>query len=225
MSIVVHDANLSFRRPLAKRGRTTTIVIHHAASVDKAGRSQDVSVETIHQWHLDRDGKTWAGIGYHYVIRTNGDVWHGRPEACQGAHCKPEGMNRVGIGICLAGCFTDAPPPAPQVAAMWALIDDIHTRYPGIPVKGHRDFEVGNECPGSALYKLLSVKRPDERMLVEVVGLDGDHREVEYVLINDQAWVSVRAFCKALSDRIDVDGKTQYPRIIVTVRGTTTTGG
>ncbi len=58
--------------------RITKIVIHNSDS--KIGNA-----ETIHEWHLDRG---WDGIGYHYVINTDGSEERGRPEYWSGAHVK-----------------------------------------------------------------------------------------------------------------------------------------
>lgn len=67
-------------------------------------------VDDIDQWHKERG---WDGVGYNYVI-TNGrpksgdyqEAWdgriqEGRPVSKQGAHCK--GENHDSIGICLIG--------------------------------------------------------------------------------------------------------------------------
>lgn len=65
----------------------------------------------IDRWHRERG---WDGIGYHYVILNgcrdgikayraidDGVIEPGRPEEKQGAHCK--GENGDSIGICLIG--------------------------------------------------------------------------------------------------------------------------
>ena len=46
--------------------RNQVYVVHHTAMT---GDEQPVTL--VHQWHLNRktkDGKPWAGIGYHYYI-------------------------------------------------------------------------------------------------------------------------------------------------------------
>ena len=46
-------------------------------------------------------GRGWAGIGYHKVVRKNGDVEAGRPELYQGSHVG--GLNAASVGICCSG--------------------------------------------------------------------------------------------------------------------------
>ena len=43
----------------------------------------------------------WEGIGYHKIIRRNGDIENGRPEFWIGAHVY--GKNNVSLGVCLIG--------------------------------------------------------------------------------------------------------------------------
>ena len=47
------------------------IIIHCSATKP----SMDIGVKEINEWHLQRG---WSGIGYHYVIRRNGDLETGR---------------------------------------------------------------------------------------------------------------------------------------------------
>ncbi len=79
---------------------TTRAVIHHTAS-------HDVSAAEIDRWHkqntyIDKNGKErhWDGIGYHFVIRTDGTIEKGRDIQKQGAHAK--GRNDR-LGIVLTG--------------------------------------------------------------------------------------------------------------------------
>ena len=67
---------------LKNRSSTRMIVLHHSAS-------RDVPAAEIHGWHLARG---WAGIGYHFVIRKNGNIEQGRPMQMIGAHAGP-GIN------------------------------------------------------------------------------------------------------------------------------------
>jgi len=70
------------------------IILHCSATPN----GRETSAKDIHQWHLSRG---WSGIGYHYVIKTNGMIETGRPEYWQGAHAR--GHNSGSIGICLIG--------------------------------------------------------------------------------------------------------------------------
>ena len=73
---------------LTQRDVTDMIVIHHTGENDI-----DASAEQIHEWHLNQG---WAGIGYHFVIRKNGDVEIGRPEWAVGSHaCAAERVSGI----------------------------------------------------------------------------------------------------------------------------------
>lgn len=71
-----------------------TIVIHCSATPP----NMDIGAKEIREWHLQRG---WSDIGYHYVIRRNGNIELGRPVERIGAHVR--GFNRYSIGICLVG--------------------------------------------------------------------------------------------------------------------------
>jgi len=113
------------------------IVVHCAAS------KGDVSAETIRQWHLDRG---WRDIGYHYLIRTAGNLEMGRPIEQVGAHVR--GHNSTSIGICLAGGFGgvfDATDD--QMTTLEILIRGLLSKYPDCEVSGHNDYDLGKTCP------------------------------------------------------------------------------
>ena len=72
----------------------TRLIIHCAATP----ADMDIGREEINEWHLDQG---FSQIGYHFVIRRNGDLEIGRPLATAGAHAR--GFNSNSIGICLVG--------------------------------------------------------------------------------------------------------------------------
>ena len=84
--------------------RTITLLIVHCTATS-AGR--EVSLSEVDQWHRQRG---WKGIGYHYLIRLDGTVEHGRPEAEIGAHC--QNHNEHSIGICYVGGLDNLNRPA-----------------------------------------------------------------------------------------------------------------
>ena len=61
---------------------------------------QTSSAAQIDTWHR-RDRHYKFGIGYHYVVRRDGQIEPGRPEWMVGAHCKNH--NAHSIGICYEG--------------------------------------------------------------------------------------------------------------------------
>ena len=110
------------------------IILHH-----RAGNGDVESIDAYHK----RLG--WEGIGYHYYIRKNGDIFSGRPELMAGAHTK--GHNIGTLGICFEGNFENETMSQAQIGAGWELIQDILQRYPGITVRRHKDLNQ-TACPG-----------------------------------------------------------------------------
>lgn len=109
------------------------IVIHHSAS-------PDVSANTITKWHKQRNFKT---IGYHFVIRKNGNIEPGRAIDKQGAHAK--GRNQSHIGICITGKLNQSSPTVEQLCSLIKLLRGLRARY-GFDlesIEGHHE-----NCPG-----------------------------------------------------------------------------
>lgn len=134
------ETNIQFRT-LVPRNATKRIVLHHSAS------GSHTTWQNIQDWHL-KNG--WAGIGYHYVIHADGGIYRGRPEDKAGAHAYQDAKheaNSDGIGICLVGNFMLTQPTTPQLDSLVELVRDIWTRYPDIPVVGHREV-MATSCPG-----------------------------------------------------------------------------
>ena len=128
------ETNLDFKE-LRIRSRTSRIAVHHSAS-------PDVSAAQIHSWHLDRG---WSGIGYHYVIRKNGNVELGRPIDTAGAHT--QGYNSDSVGICLTGNFMEETPSAEQLRALVELIRYLQQQYGQLEINRHQDLSP-TACPG-----------------------------------------------------------------------------
>ena len=124
-----------WKKQLEKRSRTSYIVLHHsAASVSSA--------TDIDRWHKNNG---YSGIGYHFVIRKNGEIYEGRPIDTVGAHCL--GYNSNSVGICFEGNFETEKPTDKQIKSGYELINYIKGIYPNISVKGHRDL-YATACPG-----------------------------------------------------------------------------
>lgn len=71
------------------------IIIHCSATPE----GRDIDAATIRGWHVNE--RKWSDIGYHYVIKLNGEIESGRPLDISGAHVK--GHNADSIGICYIG--------------------------------------------------------------------------------------------------------------------------
>ena len=138
-----------FANALQKRDVTDLIIIHHSGNVNNA----DLGAERIHEMHLNNG---WSGVGYHYIVRKNGDVETGRPVWAKGSHC--EGENWHSIGIHLAGDFTNAVPEEAQLVALGQLLKALCTEW-DIPldrdhIVGHRDYNA-TACPGDQFYPMI----------------------------------------------------------------------
>lgn len=137
----INASKIDFLRPLTKRKSTKSIVIHHSAS------GINITVQDINRWHM---ANGWSGIGYHYVIYADGQIWTGRPEDTVGAHAyysAKQEANSNGIGVCLVGNFETGRATEAQLNSLAWLIRDIRTRYPELMVWGHKDV-MPTACPG-----------------------------------------------------------------------------
>ncbi len=126
--------------------RTVTLIILHSSAVTPDQSSSAAQIDTRHRhrgYHL--------GIGYHYVVRRNGQIEQGRPEYIVGVHCLNH--NRHSIGICYEGGLDARGQPADtrtpaQKVALRQLIANLHQRYPRAVIVGHRDLDPQEHCPG-----------------------------------------------------------------------------
>lgn len=62
-------------------------------------------VKEIRRWHKERG---WDDVGYHFIVRRDGEIEVGRTLDVPGAHCA--GHNADSVGTCLVGreVFTPA---------------------------------------------------------------------------------------------------------------------
>ena len=124
--------------------REVTKVIWHC-SATKEG--QDVTVETIRQWHLARG---FRDIGYHFVIYRDGTIHKGREVDEVGAHCQQ--YNDHSIGICyIGGVETDGKTPKDtrteeQKSSLYWITEKMCEIYPRATVHGHNEF-AAKACP------------------------------------------------------------------------------
>tara|TARA_R100000544_G_scaffold23973_2_gene12055 strand:+ start:377 stop:799 length:423 start_codon:yes stop_codon:yes gene_type:complete len=131
------------------RKSTDYIVIHCSATKEH----MDVDAALIRKWHVNENG--WRDIGYHYVIRRNGEVEIGRNTADTGAHAS--GYNHKSIGICVVGGmaedgsaennFTDK-----QWTALADRVKNTLIDYPNAKVIGHNEISE-KECPSFDVQK------------------------------------------------------------------------
>ena len=125
--------------------RVITLIVVHCSAVKPDQTSSAAQIDT---WHRQRGFH--LGIGYHYVIRRNGEIEPGRPEWMVGAHCLNH--NAHSIGICYEGGLDIRGQPddtrtAEQKQSMRQLLEDLHKRYPRALIVGHRDLSHDRDCP------------------------------------------------------------------------------
>lgn len=142
------DYGLEFNS-LSERYVTDMIVVHHTGNPS----DDDLSAEDIHEMHQNQG---WAGIGYHYVIRKNGQIEQGRPDWAVGSHAYGENWHSIGIHV--SGNFEEAEPTEYQIESLAYLIGWLCEEYdldPSVAVVGHRDL-MATACPGENLYEMLN---------------------------------------------------------------------
>ena len=122
----ITDYGLEFAY-LYARETTDLIVIHHTGNPT----NDDMSAEQIHASHIYNNG--WSGIGYHYVVRKNGDIEFGRPEWAIGSHAYGENSHSIGIHVC--GNFELAEPTPAQIESTSYLIGWLCDKYGLVPTE------------------------------------------------------------------------------------------
>jgi len=116
---------------------STKYIVWHCSATDP---DRFVDAAQIDQWHRERG---WQGIGYHFVILRDGTVEAGEDLLRVGAHV--QGVNNISVGVCLIGGvnfrgesefnYTSA-----QMIAAKALNTGLKAMFPGVAIRGHRDF-------------------------------------------------------------------------------------
>tara|TARA_R110002012_G_scaffold63845_3_gene167967 strand:- start:11178 stop:11594 length:417 start_codon:yes stop_codon:yes gene_type:complete len=120
------------------------IIIHCSATPE----GRDIDAATIKDWHVNGNG--WSDIGYHYVIKLNGEIESGRPLDVTGAHVK--GHNKDSIGICYVGGADEDMNPKDtmldcQEEAMRELIFSLRMVWDkDLTLHGHNEY-ASKACP------------------------------------------------------------------------------
>lgn len=120
------------------------LTIHCAATPE----GRDVKAATISAWDKAKFGQ----VSYHQVVELDGTAVRTLPDNRLGAHVGK--ANTGNIGICYVGGVAadgktpkDTRTPA-QRATLKRLVAEYQRQYPGILVRGHRDWpDVKKACP------------------------------------------------------------------------------
>jgi hypothetical protein len=131
------------------------LVVHHSAI------PPDKGPEVIARYHVEKQG--WPGIGYHYFIDPQGKIYQTNPLEVISYHART--YNSSGVGICLAGDFTNSTPPMAQISALGHLCAFLLEKL-GLDksaIVGHQEL-VPTICPGGKWkeWKSLVLKAVDE---------------------------------------------------------------
>lgn len=131
------------------------LTIHCAATP----KGRDVKAGTISEWDKERFGQ----ISYHHVIELDGHTVRTLNDDRLGAHVG--GHNTGNIGVCyVGGVLEDGKTPADtrtpeQKVAMRKIVAEYKAKYPGIIVRGHRDWPgVKKACPSFDVAAWMKVE-------------------------------------------------------------------
>jgi hypothetical protein len=134
-------AHATQRYPQRDRNQISAIILHHSAVPPSVG------ADRIARYQVEE--QKWPGIGFHFFVLADGRLQQTQPLEVVSNQAGDVG-NRTGVGVCLAGNFTDQPPPEAQLSATanlvaW-LLDELDLALESI--HGHSDY-VNTQCPGN----------------------------------------------------------------------------
>jgi N-acetylmuramoyl-L-alanine amidase len=129
---------------IARLGPIRFLTVHCAATPE--GRNN--SADDVRRWDIERFGQP----SYHLVITLDGVPHRHLSDEEKGAHVG--GNNTGNIGICyVGGLARDGTTPkdtrtAAQKDTLRRLVNEYRARFPGLIVRGHRDWPgVNKACP------------------------------------------------------------------------------
>jgi len=126
------------------------LIIHCSATPP----DMDVGVKELRAWHIERGFKD---IGYHHVIKRNGEIEEGRHIDLVGAHCK--GQNTGSIGVCMVGGVDEHNRPESNFTSeQWRTIENyariFKASFPYATIHGHNEY-ANKACPSFDVQEWL----------------------------------------------------------------------
>ncbi len=124
-------------------GPVKYLTLHCAATPE--GRKVDA--KTVSQWDIAKFGT----VSYHWVVELDGAMIRTLSDETKGAHVGK--ANTGNIGICYIGGVDKSGNPKDtrteaQKKSLLTLVRTYRARYPGIIIRGHRDWPgVAKACP------------------------------------------------------------------------------
>lgn len=119
------------------------LTIHCAATPE----GRDDKANQIRKWDIAKFGQA----SYHWIVELDGTKVRHMPDKERGAHVAKH--NTGNIGVCYVGGVDKKLQPKDtrtdaQKASLRTLIRTYQERYPGIVIRGHRDWPgVNKACP------------------------------------------------------------------------------
>lgn len=127
--------------------------VHHSLTKDLEG---DEDIYAFARYHVNHHG--WPGLGYNYVIDTNGIIYKTNYLTTWCYHVG--NYNRVSVGICLVGDFRDSNPTSQQRESLYKLLTHLRETY-NVDIKGHSEF------PGYEYKSCPAIDMDEVRAAVE----------------------------------------------------------
>jgi N-acetyl-anhydromuramyl-L-alanine amidase AmpD len=128
--------------PVRNLDKITQVVVHHSATLSTASGSNP---QAYARFHVQNRG--WKGIGYHYVIQPNGDIFQTNRLESVSNHVK--NANTRSIGICLSGNFDEeSATPEAMSALIWLIAHLNGLLNRPLDIRAHNEF-ASKSCPGT----------------------------------------------------------------------------
>lgn len=139
--------------PVIDPKKIQNFTFHHSVTAQTAKMDGNWKAECDKIANIHVNGNGWGGVGYRFIIASNGvvayvgDLSHGGSAVAD--------KNNIMFSACLVGDFTRELPTAAQVHSAHILAKYFLTQSPSYPaldswddVRGHREFQ-STACPGS----------------------------------------------------------------------------
>lgn len=149
----INEIKYDWAGALASRNKIDMIVLHHADA-------STCTAKDIHWWHVQNG---WSGMGYHFFVDKQGNIFRGRPENTIGSHAK--GYNSTSIGICFEGRYNREIMPQAQIQAGKELILYLKKKYDIGKIKRHCDL-MSTDCPGKLFPFEIIVADEKENLIL-----------------------------------------------------------
>jgi hypothetical protein len=137
--------------------------------------------DELQRFHLSRG---FSGVGYHFFIASNNDVFQARPTEIEGAHCIGSNTSSIGLGL-----YSDNGRLSRRnLRLATGLIEDIRNSYGNLPLVSHTQAQINylNELislrgfkrkfySGADIFepnRFLAVKKEIEEFMHQTQGLD-----------------------------------------------------